>query len=249
MDATALRWILAIIGVVVLVGVYFFTLYQQKLRRHAAIKTFTQDELENGIIEDATLDRELSSIKSMLEDEIVEQDLKQIKINPSLDTTSEPAYRPQTQNKAKVKVKTLEFPEVLDKINADDQVLLVLKHADDRVITSEEMVSAFKHAGLEIDEMGCGEYTQNSMAQYRFANMSCEHTFNSIADPQFFSYGISCFFDMTKVDLPLTCYELMLQKIDELVRVLDLKVYNREMELLTIEQVTATREELKVHES
>ena len=37
MDATALRWILAIIGVLVIAGVYLFTIYQNRLRRNAAI--------------------------------------------------------------------------------------------------------------------------------------------------------------------------------------------------------------------
>ncbi len=249
MDATALRWVLAIIGIVVLVGVYFFTLYQQKLRRRAAIKTLTQDELESGVIEDTTLRRELSSIRTMLKDEIVEQDLQQIKINPSLDTDNESSYRPEPVKKAKENPVDLKFPETLNAIEAEHLVLLVLKHPDDSVITGSELVNAFKHVGLEINEQGHGEIDQNPMAQFRFINMTLEGSFKNIADPQFYTYGIACFYDVTQVDLALTCYELMLQKIDELVRVLELKVYNHDLELLTLEAVKATRDSLKGYES
>ena len=55
MDATTLRWVLAVIGVVVIAGVYFFSVYQGRIRRQGAVKTFTHDEFERGLIEDDNL--------------------------------------------------------------------------------------------------------------------------------------------------------------------------------------------------
>jgi FtsZ-interacting cell division protein ZipA len=253
MDATALRWVLAIIGIVIIAGVYLYTVHQQKLRRRAAIKTFTHEELETGIIEDEMLSRELSSINSMLEDELKEKDLKKIKINPALDSEQKHSLHVKSEASAKVKQKeakiTLQLPRLLDEIEQEKLVVHVLKAADDRIMTGSDLINAFKHAELEINEMGHAEFAQNPVAEYRFANITMDGSFNSIADAQFNSYGMVCFYDLSAVQLPLTCYELMLKKIDELVRMLDLNVYDRDLNLLTLKHITDMRDMLKVHES
>ena len=53
-----------------------------------------------------------------------------------------------------------------------------------------------------------------------------------------------CFFDCSCYEQPKGCYELMLKKVDELVRILDLKVYDENLQLLTLQHVTDTRKRL-----
>ena len=43
---------------------------------------------------------------------------------------------------------------------------------------------------------------------------------------------------------PLGCYEIMLKKVDELVRILELKVYSQDLDLLTLQHVTDIRKKL-----
>jgi len=248
MDATSLRWVLAIIGIVILAGVYLYTLYQQKLRRRAAIKTFTHEEIESGVIEDEHLSRELSSINSMLDDDLIDSDIDQIKINPALNSADAPALSPKTQtDRATAKV-SVELPRAMSTIDDDKLVAYVLKHADDRVLTGSELLNAFKHAAMEINEQGLAEFSQNPVAQYIVANMTADGSLNEITDPQFFSFGIVFFFDMSETELPLSCYESMLKKVDELVRLLQLKVYDQNFQLLTLQHVNDTRDRLKVYE-
>jgi FtsZ-interacting cell division protein ZipA len=112
-------------------------------------------------------------------------------------------------------------------------------------LTGIELLNAFKHLELEINHEGYAEAADSPVAQYRIANMSRDGSLNEISDSQFYSYGIVCFYDASTLDLPLNCYELMLKKIDELVRLLELKVYNEDLQLLTLQHVTEIRERLK----
>lgn len=235
MDATSLRWVLAIIGIIILVGVYLYTIYQNKLRRSAAIKTLTHEELESGVIEDETLRNELSSINTMLDQEDLDDEIQGIKINPAVDH----AVKPKNEKKPEI-----HLPQSLHDILTENLVAHVLKHADDRVLTGIEVKNAFIHANLEMNEDGFVEFKESPAARFRFLNMTLSGSFLEIDDPQFYSYGLVCFFDGALCDKPVSCYELMLKKIDELVRILDLKVYNEDLQLLTLQHVTETRNRL-----
>ena len=145
MDAGALRWILAIIGILVIAGVYLFAQHQNRIRRQGAIKTFTQDELENGLIEDENLRQELSSISTMLDQDDLKQDIGDLKINPALDANIKQSSKPKP---------AIHLPLVMQKVSDDNLIAHVLKHADDRVLTGMEIENAFQHIGLQVDDDG-----------------------------------------------------------------------------------------------
>lgn len=235
MDATALRWVLAIIGVVVIVGVYLYTLYQGKLRRQAAIKTFTHEELETGGIEDESLRDELSHINTLLEQEVKEEDIEDININPAMD-----AAAPSTSQK---KHEPVELPLALLEIDDQHRIAHVLRAEDGRLLTGHELESAMEHAQLDIrqDGFACSVDTH---ADYLLAGLSQSGSLADINDAEFVTPGLVCFFDSAQVENALPCYEAMLKKIDDLVRILDLKVYSEDMILLTLQHVTETRNRL-----
>jgi FtsZ-interacting cell division protein ZipA len=232
MDATSLRWILAIIGVVVILGVYLFSIYQNKLRRNAAIKTFTQDELESGVIEDETLRAELSHINTLLDQEVDEEDIEDINITPELDTVviAKESTRP-----------ALMLPSGLLDIARNNRVAHVLKPDDDHLLTSAELISAFQHVQLDLQDDGLVKSKQEESADFVLASLSDDGSLTDLNNPQYTTPGLVCYFDISNCELPMSCYELMLKKIDELVRVLNLKVYDEDLHLLTLQHVTDTR--------
>lgn len=242
MDATALRWVLAIIGVIIIVGVYLYTLYQNKLRRRAAIKTFTDEELEHesGYIEDETLRKELSSINTMLDqdvldNEILDKEISKIKIHPGPDSGN---------NIIVDKKSDIHLPQSLHEIPSENLVAHVLKHTDGRVLTGAELNNAFEHVGLEQNGEGFFELKEKSASGLKFMDITASGSFTEINDAQFSTYGLVCYFDLELCEQPEVCYELMLKKIDELVRILDLKVYKENLQLLTLQHVTEMRKRL-----
>ncbi len=237
MDATALRWVLAVIGIVVIAGVYLFAQYQNRVRRRGAIDTLTQAELEHDLIEDEGLREELSSISTRLEQDDVDPGVDEIKINPALDAS--------IKQSAGKKKRVVHLPRILQLIGDNNLVAHVLKHADDRVLTSAELRDAFRHGGLQVGTDGYARLEETSDGGFMFGDLSETGSFASIEDPQFSSYGIVGFFDLSTCEEPRVCYELMLKKTDELVRMLDLKVYNQDLQLLTLQHVTETRERLQ----
>lgn len=242
MDATALRWVLAITGIIVIGGVYLYTLYQNKLRRRAAIKTYTQQELDSGQIEDQVLSREISSINNILDEEDLNRDITDIKINPAMDVS---------MLETRSKKPAVHLPQIMAQIETHNLVAHILKHSDDRVLTGQEIQQAFRHTGFVVGDDGFGQLEDAEFSHFKLANMTASGSFNELNEAQFFSYGMVCFFDCSSYKQPNTCYELMLKKVDELVRVLDLKVYNEDLQLLTLQHVTDTRKRLEAacHES
>jgi FtsZ-interacting cell division protein ZipA len=232
MDATSLRWILGIIGVLVILGVYLLSIYQSKLRRNAAIKTFTQDELESGVIEDEKLRDELSHINTMLDQEVTEEDVEDIKITPTLDTGVAVEEMPRP---------VLILPSALLDIARDDRVVHVLKPDDDHLLTSEELISAMQHVEVDLKEDGLVKSEIDADADFILASLTEDGSLASMNDAQFSIPGLVCYFDIAHCEQPMGCYEFMLKKIDELVRVLNLKVYDEDMHLLTLQHVTEIR--------
>ncbi len=232
MDATSLRWILGIIGVVVILAVYLFSIYQSKLRRHAAIKTFTQDELETGVIEDESLRDELSHINTMLDQDVGKDDIADIKITPALDSrvVVEETLRPE-----------LVLPSGLLDIARSHRVAHVLKPDDDHLLTSAELISAMQQMQLDLQDDGLVKSEAEQNSNFYLASLSGDGTLTGMSDPQYSTPGLVCFFDISNSEQPMGCYEFMLKKIDELVRVLNLKVYDEDLNLLTLQHVTEIR--------
>lgn len=232
MDATSLRWILGIIGVVVILGVYLFSIYQNKIRRNASIKTFTQDELESGIIEDEVLRDELSHINSMLDLEVGEEDIDDINITAAPDTRVIAKETPRPE---------LMLPSGLLDIARNNRVVHVLKPDDDHLLTSAELISAFQHVQLDLQDDGLVRSEIEDSADFVLASLCDDGSLADINNPQYSTPGLVCYFDISNCKRPMSCYEFMLKKIDELVRVLNLKVYDEDLQLLTLQHVTDTR--------
>ncbi|NNE64880.1 MAG: hypothetical protein HKN34_12405, partial [Gammaproteobacteria bacterium] len=66
MDASSLRWVLAIIGIVLLVGIYLYGLQQNRMRNRAARETFTREEIDTAFIEDTELRMELDHLGEII---------------------------------------------------------------------------------------------------------------------------------------------------------------------------------------
>ena len=81
MDASALRWVLAIIGIVLLVGIYLYGLHQNRLRKRAAVETFTREEIDSAFIEDEQLREELDNLNQIMEQGDLNENFDKIKIN------------------------------------------------------------------------------------------------------------------------------------------------------------------------
>ncbi len=234
MDATALRWVLGIIGVLCIVGVYLYSLYQNKLRRQAEIRTFTEDEIEAGFIEDEDLRQELSNINAMLDADVSAEDVSEIKINPALDKKNEPEPSTATESA---------LPHEVCDLMPDHRIAHVLKAADQHLLTDQEIASAMNHAGFSLNENGHYRLSEEPQAEFKLLNLTAGGSFNELQQ-QGVTQGMVCCINLEKCQFPLECYELMLKKVDELVRLLDLKVYDQNEELLTLQHVTEIREKL-----
>jgi FtsZ-interacting cell division protein ZipA len=225
MDSSALRWVLAIIGILVIAGVYLFSVYQEKMRRRASINTFTKDELEleKGLIEDENLRRELSSINTMLDNELDNKEIEDISINPGIEAET---------RKTPVKPKPAQLPPQL--IDVDESMLVahVLKPVDQRLLSGSELLEAFATAHLKRteDELFC--VMEQQQIHFFVADMTETGSFRDIRNDDYSCSGFVCFFNTSDTTTPIDDYEKMLKIIDELVRLLDLKVYSQDLQLL-----------------
>lgn len=236
MDATALRWVLAIIGIVLLVGIYLFGLHQNRLRRRAAVETFTREEIDSAFIEDEQLREELDNLNKIMEQGDLNESFDQIKINPAIEANLAPVELPRPE---------LFVAEALAHIDPHDLISYLLKHTDHRLITGEEIENAMMHTEFEITTDGYLEYRQFGELYFTITSLSAPGHFSDIDQLEFTTLGFNCFIDLKSNHDPEISYELMLKKIDELVRLLNVKVYQSNHELLTISNVTQVREMLK----
>lgn len=246
MDATALRWVLAIIGVIFIAGIYIYTQYQNNLRKRSAIRTFTKDELDVDFIDDELLREELSHINTMLDQGLDREELSEININPALDKPVEndpPAIDPVQDSSC------FTLPAPAYEIDEEFLIAYVLKPIGEQWLAGKSLQEAFDKSGFERSKMkktaGYFEYAAQTGAQLMLANMTLSGSLQEIEDEDFNAYGLLCYFDTRSCDDAAASYELMLKKIDELVRVLNLKVYDQNLQLLTLQHVTEIRQRLK----
>ena len=238
MDATTLRWVLGIIGVLCIVGVYLYSLYQNRLRRQASLKTFTHDEIESGFIEDEDLRHELSSINAMLDADVNAEDVSDLKINPALDKEKEPELEIDTSNDH-----SWALPIEVCELMPDHRIAHVLRTADQHLLTGQEINQAMIHAGFSLNDKGHFRLQDEPQADFKLLNLTSFGSFEDLSE-QAMSQGLVCCINLEKCEFPLDCYELLLKKVDELVRLLDLKVYDQNDELLTLQHVTDIRKKL-----
>ncbi len=231
MDASALRWALAIIGVVLLVGIYLYGVQQNRMRKRTARDTFAREEIDSAFIEDEQLREELDNLGQIISDDANKDEIASIDINPALEANLTPEPKQQVE---------LFIADAVSAISDDNLVSHLLMHADQRLITGEELASAVAHAGLVINAEGLLEYENDDLC-FCFASLSEPGHFSDLDKLEFSSLGLNCFFDLADCDDAFKNYETMLKKIDELVRLLGVNVYQSNQQLLTISDVTEIR--------
>lgn len=235
MDAAAFRWVLIAIAVIVVLGVYLFGQHQARLRRRNAMETFTRDEVDSAFIEDEQLHMELSNLNRLLHDNENTDGIDDLDIKPAADSPITPFALPDPE---------IFVPALLSDRDPEELVSYHLRHDDFRLITGEEANSAAEHAGLELNGAGYLEFRQQGEVAFQIASLSAPGTFNSIGELRFTTLGFNCFVDLEASDDPRRDYEAMLKKVDEIVRMLNVKVFKPNQELLTISDVTGVRNRL-----
>ncbi|MGD2173425.1 MAG: cell division protein ZipA C-terminal FtsZ-binding domain-containing protein [Gammaproteobacteria bacterium] len=234
MDAATFRWVLIVIAVIVVLAVYFFGQHQARLRKRSAMENFTRDEVDSTFIEDEELHLEIDNLNRILRDNEAEAEVGEISINPAADSVRDPSELPHPE---------IFVPAILAGRDEAKLVSYHLRHGDYRLITGEETSAAAEHAGLQLNGAGYLEYRDNGEVAFRVASLSAPGTFNSLDQLDFTTLGLNCYVDLDACRDPGLAYEAMLKKIDELVRMLNVKVYKPDQELLTISDVTAVREQ------
>jgi len=235
MDASGLRWVLAIIGIVLLVGIYLFGLHQSRLRKRAAVETFTREEIDSAFIEDEQLREELENLNQIMNQGKISEDFDDITINPAIEDITP----------VKLPMPDVFVADVVNEIDDKNLISYWLIHSDNRLITGEEVENAIMHAELQLGAEGHLEYRKPGELYFSIASLSAPGHFSDIDQLDFTTQGFNCFIDLkTNHDAEIS-YELMLKKIDELVRLLSVKVYQTNHELLTISNITEVRKKLK----
>jgi hypothetical protein len=235
MDAGTFRWVLVAIAVVLALAIYLFGQHQARLRKRSAIETFTREEVDSAFVEDEQLRFEMNDLNKILEDNEVEEVLDEIQINPGMEVEKPPVALPD--------------PEIYiapDLASKDEDRLIShhLRHSDFRLIIGEEAESAAQHVGLELNAEGLLEYYEEGELAFQIASLSEPGNFFDIEELDFVTLGFNCYIDLDSCETPSLAYESMLKKIDELVRMLNVKVFKPNTELLTISDVTEIREKL-----
>ncbi|MDH5353172.1 MAG: cell division protein ZipA C-terminal FtsZ-binding domain-containing protein [Gammaproteobacteria bacterium] len=235
MDASALRWTLAIIGIVLLVGIYLYGLQQNRLRKRAARETFAREEVDSAFIEDEQLRKELHNLGRIINDDAANADLGRININPALEADISPVITEKV---------ALYIPDLVASIDKERLISHLLMHSDHRLMTGEEINSALGYTGFDINAEGIMQYRHDDELVFWVASLSQPGHFSDLEELEFTTLGLNCFFDRGDCPDAFKNYELMLKKIDELVRLLNVKVYQSNQQLLTISDVTDIRQNL-----
>jgi FtsZ-interacting cell division protein ZipA len=236
MDASALRWVLATVGIVLLVGIYLFSVHQSRLRKRVAMETFAREEIDSAFIEDEQLREELDNLNQIMDETNTHEDFEAIKINPALEADFAPGNHPAAD---------LYVAEAVSAIDEENLISYLLKHTDHRLITGEEIESAAKHTGFEVNDSGYLEIRQQDELCFSMASLSAPGNFYEMDQLDFGTLGLQCFIDLESNTNPKQSYEVMLKKIDELVRLLNVKVFQSNNELLTISHVSGVRKKLE----
>jgi len=135
------------------------------------------------------------------------------------------------------------LPHEVCELMPDHRIAHVLRTADQHLLTGLEIRQAMIHAGFSLNDKGHFHLQDEAQAEFKLLNLTSSGSFSDLSE-QALSQGLVCCINLEKCEFPLDCYELMLKKVDELVRLLDLKVYDQNDELLTLQHVTDIRKKL-----
>ena len=238
MDAATFRWALVIIALLIALGIYFYGQHQSRLRRRSAIDTFTREEIDSAFVEDEQLRTELNNLNQILRENEAEENLDDIRIDSPREEQKTPFALPDPE---------IHVHRLVAKRDSTRLINYHLRHGDFRLITGEEAQAAVQQAGLKTGAEGLLEYRQDDDMgdiAFRIASLSAPGDFANVGDLDFSTLGLNCFIDLDDCENPQLAYESLLKKVDELVRILSLKVYKANQELLTISDVTETRKSL-----
>ena len=236
MDASTFRWVLVIIAVLLALAIFFYGQHQSRLRKRSAIDTFTREEIDSAFVEDEQLRSELDNLNQILRDNEAEEDLDDIKINPARDVQTTPFSLPDPQ---------IHVHQAIARREPERLVNYHLRHTDFRLITGEEAAAAIEQTAFELNAEGLLEFREGENIAFQMASLTDPGDFTGIEDLEFSTLGFNCFIDLDACENPALAYETLLKKIDELVRLLNVKVYKSSQELLTISDVTKTRKNLQ----
>jgi FtsZ-interacting cell division protein ZipA len=234
-DATTFRWVLIIIALLLGVAIYFYSTHQSRLRKRSAIETFTREEIDSAFIEDEQLRDELNNLNQILNDNESIDEMDKIEINPAGEIQSTPFALPDPD---------IFIPKLILKSPADRFVSHMLRHDDFRLIIGEEADNAIKQTELDVNDEGYLVDPNQDRETFQIASLSAPGHFLEVEQLEFATLGFNCFIDLESCEDPGQAYEGMLKKIDELVRLLNVKVFKPGQELLTISDVTSVREKL-----
>jgi hypothetical protein len=235
MDAATFRWVLVGIAVLLALAFYLYGQHQARLRRRSAIDTFTREEIDSAFVEDEQLRSELDNLNQVLHDDESEENLDDIQINAKLEVQATPFVLPDPEIHVHHEIESCDGARLIN---------YQLRHEDFRLITGEEAEAARRQVGLELDAQGLLEYREADVLAFRVASLSAPGDFADIGTLTFSTLGFDCFIDLDNCENPRAAYEALLKKIDELVRILNVKVYKSSHELLTISDVTSARKKL-----
>jgi FtsZ-interacting cell division protein ZipA len=235
MDASTFRWVLVIIALLLALAIYFYGKHQSRLRRRSAIDTFTREEIDSAFIEDEQLRSELDNLNQILRENEAEEDLDDIQINPARDAQTTPFSLPDPQIHVHPAIAQREPQRLIN---------YHLRHADFRLITGEEVTAAIEHTAFELNADGLLEIRGSEDVAFQVASLSAPGDFIGFNDLDFSTLGFNCFIDLDACENSSLAYETLLRKIDELVRLLNVKVYKSSQDLLTISDITEIRKNL-----
>ncbi len=236
MDASTFRWVLIAIALLLGLAIFLYGQHQSRLRKRSTIDSFTREEIDSAFIEDEQLRSELDNLNQILTENEADEDLKDIKINSDQDTQTTPFSLPDPE---------IYIHPVIEKRSAERLVNYHLRHEDFRLITGEEAADAIEQTAFELNGDGLLEFSDDEALAFQVASLTEPGDFKTVGDLEFSTLGFNCFIDLDSCENPASAYELLLKKIDELVRLLNVKVYKPSQELLTINDVTDTRKKLQ----
>jgi len=235
MDASTFRWVLIIIAVILAVAIYLYGMQQTRLRKRNAIETFTREEIDSAFVEDEQLRFEMNNLNKILTENETDESPEEFRLNPAEDAQEVPSTLPDPE--------IYISPELADKVEGR-LISHHLRHSDFRLIVGEEAESVVQQTDLQLNAEGLLEFREEDDLTFQIASLSEPGNFYEIGDLNFVTLGFNCFIDLDSCSNPPLAYESMLKKIDELVRMLNVKVYKPDHELLTISDVTSIRERL-----
>lgn len=234
MDTSALRWTLVIIGMVLLIGIYLHGLYQNRLRKRTAMETFSHETVDSAFIEDQE-SPQLSNLSQIMTESDEQDTVANIKINPPVEADLTPFKQSSPD---------WFIADIVSSLDADQMVNHWIYHANFQPMTREEVESAIRLVGLESNKNGYMEYHHEDQLSFTMVNLSAPGHFLDIDKPEFCTQGFNCFIDLQTNRNPALGYEIMLKKIDELVSLLNVTVYQPNHDWLTISDVTQIRKKL-----